>query len=206
MKIVKRSEWGALAARSYLASDPKTLEGVVVHWFGSPRAAHNHKDCPALLRSVQRGHQAGEFNDIAYGHCVCPHGIVYEGRGFYRRTGANGTGLANLRYGSVVVMMGEGDKLTGEAKNAVAETIREYRRLGAGPKVLRHGEITGSACPGPELSAWVKAKGYERGDAHNRQRLAATRAWILKQRQAGRSWAWLKRTPNFREFIRRGGK
>lgn len=40
----------------------------------------------------------------------------------------------------------------------------------------------------------------------DRKRLTALRNWILKQRREGHSWAWIKRQPNFREFIRRGGK
>lgn len=40
----------------------------------------------------------------------------------------------------------------------------------------------------------------------NAKRLRATRAWILAQRAAGKTWAWIKTTPNWREFRRRGGK
>lgn len=42
-------------------------------------------------------------------------------------------------------------------------------------------------------------------DTDNQRRRAATRAWILAQRQAGRTWKWIKTTPNWREFRRRGG-
>ncbi len=43
-------------------------------------------------------------------------------------------------------------------------------------------------------------------DAANRKRLKALRAWILKRKGEGRTWAWIKKTPNWREFLRRGGK
>lgn len=45
-----------------------------------------------------------------------------------------------------------------------------------------------------------------RDDAENRRRLTATRNWILGQRALGKTWAWIKTTPNWREFVRRGGK
>lgn len=42
--------------------------------------------------------------------------------------------------------------------------------------------------------------------AENLKRRRALRNWILRQRLLGRSWAWIKSTPNWREFLRRGGK
>jgi hypothetical protein len=159
--IVPRSKWGARPAKSFTPSDPKKLKGVCVHWFGSPKAVKDHKDCPALLRAVQRAHQAGEFSDVAYSHCVCQHGVVFAGRGFDRQTGANGNRKANREYAAVCAMIGEGDKPSGELKNALREVIAEWRARGAGKEVIRHGSITGSACPGPELGAWVNAKAYE---------------------------------------------
>lgn len=161
LKIEPRSSWRAKPAKKFTTSDPKKLKGVVIHWFGVPRAVKEHKDCPALIRSVQRSHQAGEFSDIAYSHLVCQHGVVYTGRGFDRQTGANGNRTVNRTYGAVCAMIGEGDKPSGELKAALTELIGEWRKRGAGDEVIRHGSITGSECPGPELSAWVNVKGYE---------------------------------------------
>lgn len=161
LSITPRSAWGAKPAKSFVASDPKKLKGVTVHWFGVPKAAHDHAGCPALLRSVQRTHQAGEFSDIAYNHAACQHGVVYALRGFDRQTGANGTKTANRSYAAVVAMIGEGDKPSGELKDALRAVIAEWRARGAGPEVITHGSITGSACPGPELSAWVRVKAFE---------------------------------------------
>lgn len=207
-EYVSRRDWGALRPESVTLRDPSSLEGVVVHWWGIPRAAKRHEDCPKVLRGVQRSHLAGEFNDIAYGMLCCPHGTVYEGRGFRVQTGANGNGDVNRRFGSVCAMIGEGDKPTPQLLAALSRTIMEFRRLGAGDAVLRHGSVTGSACPGPELSRWVDAKGFEPRErpGHNERRLAALRAWLLKRKREGRSWAWLKRTANWREYRRRGGR
>lgn len=160
MEIVRRSQWGARPPES--VTPRKRWKGVVVHWFGSPRAAKTHGGCPGLLRSVQRSHQAGEFNDIAYNLAVCPHGVVYEGRGLKAQTGANGTTAANRDYGSVVVMIGKGDRFTDEAKVALKLAIAHVRRQpNVGREVRRHGEFTGSECPGAEIGKWVKQKRYE---------------------------------------------
>ena len=162
LSIVPRSKWGAKPAESFVAADPKKLKGVVVHWFGSPKGTKDHADCPKVLRAVQRTHMAGEFTDIAYNHAVCQHGVVYALRGFDRQTGANGNKTANRQYAAVVAMIGEGDRPSGELKNGLRDVIAEWRARGAGVEVKRHGEITGSACPGPDLSSWVSIRAFEK--------------------------------------------
>jgi hypothetical protein len=141
-----------------------SLDGVAVHWFASPKGARKHADCPALLRSVQRSHMAGEYSDIAYGHAVCNHGTVYELRGFSRTVGANGERYPgdkfpwNNKYGAVVVMIGVGQKPSKKALTSLRWILAEYPRRGAGLRVITHGSITGSACPGPELTRWVRKR------------------------------------------------
>lgn len=161
LSFVTRDQWGALPAESFTARNPADLEGVVVHWWGSPSAAPSHDRCDDYLRSVQRSHQAGEFNDVAYGMLVCPHGTIYEGRGFFRLTGANGNGDVNRRFGSVCAMMGTGNSLTPECVAGLRKVIGEFRRLGAGTTIRTHGSITGSTCPGPELTALIAKGGLE---------------------------------------------
>lgn len=206
-EYVSRREWLALPPESVTPQDPASLEGVVVHWWGDPAAPQRHQDCPKVLRGVQRAHLAGEFNDLAYGMLVCQHGVVYEGRGFDVQTGANGNRDANRRYGSVCAMIGEGDKPTSELLRELKMTIGEFRRRGAGLKVIPHGLITGSACPGPHIRIWIAEHGFEgESPAANERRRRTLRDWLLARKREGRSWAWLKRTANFREWRRRGGK
>lgn len=210
--IVPRDGWGALPAERFTTWQPRGLRGVVVHWFGIPKAAKDHTGCPSLLRSVQRSHQAGEFSDIAYNHGVCPHGVVYELRGFSRQTGANGNADANAAYAAVVYMAGEGDTPTEVGKQSLRWIIKEWRSRGVGPAVLPHGEITGSKCPGPDLALWIERGGHElpaipvEDPAHNRKRLTALRKWILARRAEGWGWKRIKGSPNWREFMRRGGR
>lgn len=161
MTIVTRQQWGAAPPESVTKRQPSALAGVVVHWFASPRAKPNHSECDDLLRSVQRSHQGGEFNDIAYNHAVCPHGTLYELRGFGVQAGANGTSASNRDYAAIVAMMGTGDKPTPAVYEGLKDLIRAWRVKGAGHQVRTHGSITGSACPGPEITAWVKAGKYE---------------------------------------------
>jgi len=165
MKIRSRAEWGAAAPKRVSESTPSSWEGFVLHWFGSPRAVRWRVRVAAQLRSVQRGHlqhPTENYSDIAYSFAVDPWGDVWELRGWNRKAGANGNADANRRYGAIVAMIGEGDKPTPAQLASIAALIAEGRRRGVGSGVKPHGAITGSACPGPELRAWIARRGYVR--------------------------------------------
>ena len=165
--IIPRAEWGAVKPKSRTLLPPDRLDGVAVHWFGSPVAAKSHDQCAALLRSVQQGHlnnKKENYSDIAYNHAVCPHGSAYELRGFGVQTGANGFGAANRSHASIVYMAGTGDKFTpGGARDPrrgdprVAEARRGARRQAARP-------LHGLECPGKDVADWLplKAVGAQR--------------------------------------------
>jgi Mannosyl-glycoprotein endo-beta-N-acetylglucosaminidase len=159
VRFVSREDWGAKRPKATTKRDPSTLAGVAVHWFGKPSAAKSHGGCADLLQSVQRGHMAGEFLDIAYNHAVCPHGTAYTLRGFGVETGANGTADANDTFASVVWMAGKGDPPpTNEVLQLLAEIIRMWRAKGAGPLIRPHQHFVGTNCPGPDLLKWVQKK------------------------------------------------
>lgn len=164
MVIVARAGWGAVPPKRRTLIDPDKLKGVTVHWFGSPKASATHAGCDDLLRSVQRAHMApGGLGvpsggaDIGYNHAVCPHGIVYELRGFGVQTGANGSAAGNESHAAIVYMAGVGDPLTDVGKQGLNFLIGEWRKRGAGIEVSPHRRWTGSTCPGPELIAWLNA-------------------------------------------------
>jgi hypothetical protein len=213
VNIVTRDEWGARPPKSVTPSNPTSLKGVTVHWFGSPKAAATHDGCPRLLQAVQRVHMApGGLgvpqggNDIAYNHAVCPHGFVYELRGFNTRTGANGTTPANLAYSAVVYMAGNGDPFTQAGKRGMTWILREWRTKGAGSDVKPHGYWTGSECPGPLINLWLRQGGYLVQPPNNEKRLEALRKWVAARRAEGFSWERIKSSANWKEFKSRGGK
>jgi hypothetical protein len=167
IKIISRDQWGAAKPKSRTPRACKQLDGVAIHWFGSPKAARSHDGCAALLKSVQRGHMNNpteKYVDIAYNHAVCPHGSAFELRGFDVQSGANGFGSANRSHAAIVYMAGTGDPFTDEAKPVLAELIRAWQKKGAGADVKPHGFFTGSTCPGPDIRSWLDAKGYLDGN------------------------------------------
>lgn len=161
MKIHTRQEWGAAPPENVTLANPKKWKGVVVHWFGSPRAVRRPDQVAGQLRGVQRAHQNGEFSDIAYNFAVDQWGRVWELRGLNRQTGANGTSQSNRDFCSVVVMIGKGDKPTPTALAALRATIIWLRSQGVGRVVRTHGSITGSECPGPHISEWIQRRAFE---------------------------------------------
>jgi hypothetical protein len=137
--------------------DPDDLAGVVIHWYGIPAGSRDHSKCDDIWRGVQRGHMAGEWIDIAYNMGVCPHAKIYRGRGTHYMSGANGNHQANRDFGSIVYMAGEGGPHpSATVLEAIELCIKQYRYLGAGNKVLPHGFITGSQCPGPQLRTAIQ--------------------------------------------------
>jgi hypothetical protein len=159
LTIISRAGWGAKPAESVTPWNPASLLGICQHWFGSPKAASTHAGCDDLLRSVQRSHQAGEFNDIAYNFGVCPHGSVYELRGWNRQTGANGTNEANRTLLAIVYMAGVGDPLTPAGKESLIALYAEAFRRGVGVKAVGHGSVapTGTDCPGAQLRNFLSS-------------------------------------------------
>ena len=164
VQFVSRAQWGAKPPKSVAKRDPKTLAGVVLHHFGSPRASKSHDGCAALLRGIQVDHMrpGGRLSqggaDIGYDHAVCPHGHAFTLRGFGVQSGANGDARSNREYAAVVYMAGTGDKPTKEALPVIAEVLRMWQAKGAGPLVKPHKFFTGSECPGPDLLKWLDAK------------------------------------------------
>ena len=165
IQFVSRAQWGAKPPKSVTRRDPKTLAGVALHHFGSPRASKSHEGCAALLRGIQVDHMrpGGRLSptggaDIGYNHAVCPHGHAFTLRGFGVQSGANGDARSNREYAAVVYMAGTGDRPTKEALPVIAEVIRMWQAKGAGPLVKPHKFFTGSGCPGPGLLKWLDVK------------------------------------------------
>lgn len=161
---VSRQAWGAGAPDCRTLILPFTAEGFGLHYSGALADKRpDHSECAGVCRAFQAHHMGPDGLgvpdggcDIAYSHLICPHGFTFVGRGFWARTGANGTGEANRRFPLAVCIIG-GDRegrqdVTGEAR----ESLRVYRRrvLTVHPtarKVRPHSSFVGTGCPGDEL-------------------------------------------------------
>lgn len=163
VRLITRAEWGAIPPESPLTPwSPGDLLGITVHHFASPRAAADHSGCDELMRSVQRGHQAGEFTDIAYNHCFCKHGFAFEARGFGFKTGANGTSAANQNYAAICYIGNSGSDGWPElAQDAGGWLLAEWFKRGTNRVVVPHRKWTGTECPGAPATTWVIDGGWK---------------------------------------------
>lgn len=164
--IISRSDWGARAPESITPWNVANLLGICYHHFGSPRAADDHSGCDNLMRSVQNFHMDvsdEDFVDIAYNFCVCPHGFVFEGRGWDHQTGANGTTVANQTF-LAVCYMGNSDEdgFRELAQDASAKLFASGFKKGINRVVVPHRKFTGSECPGDKAHAWVTSGDWKK--------------------------------------------
>lgn len=160
--MVSREGWGAAPPNSALIPwNPKDLDGIVFHWFGVPGAASTHAGCDDLLRSVQSTHKGDGYIDIAYNIGVCPHGEQYELRGYWRKSGANGTTDANNRFLSIVYMAGTGDGLTEAGKKGLRAAAQKGFKLGIKEEAKLHQNFVQTGCPGPAVTRWVRSGGWK---------------------------------------------
>lgn len=152
MKFVTRAQWGARRPDGQTGISP---ELGTFHWEGTglpwPRA---HEACYSLVRGIQAYHMdAKGWDDIAYNAVPCPHGYIFEGRGPWVRSAANGTNEGNRRAYAICYLGGVGDPFTDEGKYAMADALAWL-----GMKDHNgHRDWKPTECPGAEIYEWQKA-------------------------------------------------
>jgi hypothetical protein len=137
--------------------------GVAIHYSGGLHDSDGrHSGCAAKVRSFQQHHMApGGLNterggaDIAYSWIVCPHGYVFEGRGWRYQSGANGTSAGNRNYYAVCLIGGDraGRRdVTPEQWQATRDLAHDLRKRRPAARTVRpHSYFAGTGCPGDEI-------------------------------------------------------
>jgi len=155
VKLITRAEWGAKPPTSTTPLDPSF--GSTRHWEGPHMGTFPHSSCAAKVRGIQDFHMGPDrgWTDIAYTGVVCPHRYVFEGRGLFRRTAANGTATGNNTAYAFCYLGGEGDPFTEDGKAAMKAAMNWTRAHGgAGAGRNDHNDWKATACPGTEIEAW----------------------------------------------------
>jgi len=179
MQLVTRAQLGWPTSAAPLQP---TTKGVKVHWAGeevSAALAKDHARCIALWQAIREAHLANVaegYSDVAYNYAACVHGYVLEGRGVGRRTGANGNQVLNKAHYAVLALIGEKglNKPTDELLNAIRDAIEHLQGHGAGGEIKGHKDGHATACPGPDLYAWVQ-KGAPRPKTGTKPATGTTR-------------------------------
>ncbi len=117
-----------------------------------------HDRCAGKVRQIQTYHMdTKKWSDIAYSTVVCPHGYVYEGRGWRTRTAANGTNAGNDASYAHCYLGGQGDPLTEDGKRGLVLAFHLAQvEGGAGTQRWVHRDWKATECPGDEITAFVR--------------------------------------------------
>jgi peptidoglycan hydrolase-like protein with peptidoglycan-binding domain len=165
VSLISRAGWGAAPPSQRLQRITST-RGVKVHYTGGwvdPRIVDDHRECIALMLSIQRMHMAGgrgeKYSDFGYNMAACPHRRVFVGRGPNFLPAANGPGLNSQHYAVLAMVGSKGYVVPGEQLlHGVLDAIDYLREHGnAGREIKRHGDGYATDCPGARLTAWVRA-------------------------------------------------
>ncbi len=154
VQFVTRAEWGARQPTSITGINPSF--GSTRHWEGPHMGVFPHESCASKVRGIQAFHMDGRgWTDIAYTGVACPHGYLFEGRGLWRRTAANGTNVGNNTAYAFCYLGGEGDPFTEGGKRAVKAGMNWAARSGgAGPGRNDHNDWKATQCPGVVIETW----------------------------------------------------
>lgn len=133
---------------------------MVAHYDGSNQglAKEEHSACIAYWQRTRVMHmRARKWSDIGYAYGVCPHGHIFEGRGFGYRQAAQvqqGNGLpdGNSRWVSCTFMSGPKEEPTGPQLRAwhhLRAWLRDAHSVGT--SVRGHRNFSETDCPGGPL-------------------------------------------------------
>lgn len=160
MNIVQRSKWKARPPAHPLQALPTSgLRGVAIHHTGEA-GPRDHKDCAAQVRGFQAFHiDTRGWSDIAYNFLVCPHGYVYVGRGWERRSAGQGTDAGNDGYHALCVMADGRKRFTRKQANALGALVRiAQERYPRAREVRPHSYFHSTACPGSLVARWIAGR------------------------------------------------
>lgn len=160
--LVTRAQWGA-RARKQGTTSIVAHPSITCHYVGGGwKFPWDHASCDDKVRGIQADHMDNRgWSDIAYNYLVCPHDYVYEGRGFDRRSSANGYEAANNASFAICALWGE----TSENSSALPDGIKfaylyAFDLLqdngGATSVIKGHRDWKSTDCPGDQIYAWIK--------------------------------------------------
>ena len=153
--LVGRPQWKARGVLKIYPS--KKIKYITIHYIGAPIPAN--EDEAKRCRSTQNYHMdTRKWSDIAYNYLVGQSGRAYVGRGRNRKNAADG-GTRNRHSLSICILLGTKHIIPTEAmlatvQNLVWDLVDEFPTI---KKVRPHKKLKATSCPGPALTARLKA-------------------------------------------------
>lgn len=159
LKLLRRSAFGWPTAVN--AGYGACTNGMVVHYDGSDQglATKAHSACVKYWENTRKFHMGPErrWNDIGYSFGVCPHGYVFEGRGWQKQQAAQPGG--NSTWTSCTFMSGDHETATAAQLQAFNDLRAYLRGKGLKAGIKGHRDFISTSCPGTSLYKMVKDTG-----------------------------------------------
>ncbi|MGY0057665.1 peptidoglycan-binding domain-containing protein [Streptomyces sp. LZ34] len=149
-----------------------------IHYIGSflSFSPDNEVDCQTKIAEIWKDHTLFQgLDDIEYNFLVCPHGVIYEGRGYERGEANGGASIKvgnstvgyrfvgrNTGFYSIQGMLGKNDAPTSTMLTSMRNLIYHLRyelssTRRAGPYILPHSAGGwDTECPGSKLGPYAK--------------------------------------------------
>lgn len=157
LTIIPRKAVGLRAPTQRVAANHAGQVPFVGHWQGPGRGAVGLDNAFAQLRGFQHHHMVTlGWSDIGYNWAIprgAPAGTVIELRGRGVRGAHCGDNVGN-GYPGVLVMLGQDDDGPAADQLLTLEVLRAAESWG---RATAHFEWSPTSCPGPALTAWIRA-------------------------------------------------
>lgn len=179
MKLVTRVGWGGPIGAP--GNHAEVRKGIAVHYDGGTGkglALKPHSACVSNVKAIHQYHLSKGWAGIGYAWLICPHGYVFEGRGFDRTQAAQPGG--NSSYQSVQFMLGGDEKPNAEMYEAWYQLRDFLRSKGVAKDIKPHSHFIATTCPGTFLRARIT----------DGKLAKATPKPAPKPVPAGKPWIW----------------
>lgn len=162
MTRYSRADWNSRPPRAVYDLEPDEVEGIALHWPAMSKPLGNVERVKSALRAWQAYHMDDRgWSDLAYQLVFDQLGNVYQGRGMFHRSGANGDEFVNDRYLAFLLVVAPGEqpseKMIRRVRRYVKVAQRIYPNLRIDPQVVGHNDVRPepTACPGPIVSRLI---------------------------------------------------
>jgi hypothetical protein len=196
MDYVSRNELGWPASSAPDQAVP--VKGFKIHYEGTGVPEVTHSKCAGRWTAIRNSHLANVkegYSDVAYNWAVCQHGYIFEGRGWGKQTGANGSQILNRPHNAILWMGGDGGVTVPSpaAVDAIRELIQYLRAKGAGNDILGHRDGYATSCPGDPMYSLVKSGKLE---PMNEDEMKPVDVWAYRTKGETRDAYWFQRDTN----------
>lgn len=147
-----------------------TNKGLVLHYDGSKTLMLTKKEHPECLRywrntRVMHMGTTRKWKDIGYSYGICPHGIIFTGRGYgfvqaAQRSEKGKIPEGNIRWVSCTLMLSVGEEPTKKQIEGVIKLrhmLKEEHPTFADSVIMGHRQFTSTDCPGDIIFKKIKA-------------------------------------------------